>query len=199
LLPETVYKKDFLVDMTNHPELIRNVAIVGHIHHGKTSFIDCLVEQMHPDFYRYEDRDVRYTDTLFIEQQRGCSIKTQPVALIMQSSRNKSYLLNVFDTPGHVNFSDECTAAFRLVDGVLILVDVHEGMMLNTERLIRHAIQERLPITICLNKIDRLILELKLPPADAYAKLKFTLDQINNFVQYVFKQLILMKFLKNIW
>jgi len=104
----------------------------------------------------------------------------------MSSSRNKSYLLNIFDTPGHVNFSDECTAAFRLSDGVVIIVDVHEGMMLNTERLLRHAVQERLPITICLNKIDRLILELKLPPADAYAKLKFTLDQINNFVQSVF-------------
>lgn len=58
--------------------------------------------------------------------------------------------------------------------------------MLNTERLLKHAIQERLPITICINKIDRLILELKLPPNDAYAKLKFTLDQINNLVQYVF-------------
>lgn len=55
--------------------------------------------------------------------------------------------------------------------------------MLNTERLLKHAIQERLPITICINKIDRLILELKLPPNDAYVKLKFTLDQINNLVQ----------------
>lgn len=55
--------------------------------------------------------------------------------------------------------------------------------MMNTERLLKHAIQERLPITICINKIDRLILELKIPPADAYAKLKFTLDQINNLVQ----------------
>lgn len=56
-------------------------------------------------------------------------------------------------------------------------------MMMNTERLLKHALQERLPITICLSKIDRLILELKLPPADAYAKLKFTLDQINTLVQ----------------
>lgn len=55
--------------------------------------------------------------------------------------------------------------------------------MMNTERLLKHALQERLPVTICINKIDRLILELKLPPADAYIKLKFTLDQINNIVQ----------------
>lgn len=183
LLPETVYKKKFLVELTNHPHVIRNVAIAGHLHHGKTAFIDCLVEQTHPDFLRYEDKDVRYTDSLFIEQQRGCSIKAMPVSIVMQNSRNKSFLLNVFDTPGHVNFSDECTAAFRLVDGVVILVDAHEGMMMNTERLLKHAIQERLPITICINKIDRLILELKIPPADAYAKLKFTLDQINNLVQ----------------
>lgn len=58
--------------------------------------------------------------------------------------------------------------------------------MMNTERLLKHAIQERLPVTICINKIDRLILELKLPPADAYVKLKFTLDQINNIMQYDF-------------
>jgi len=57
------------------------LAIAGHIHHGKTSFIDCLVEQTHPDLFRYEDRDLRYSDRLFIEQQRGCSIKTQPVTL----------------------------------------------------------------------------------------------------------------------
>lgn len=55
--------------------------------------------------------------------------------------------------------------------------------MLQTERAIRHAIQERLPVTICINKIDRLILELKLPPTDAYYKLRFTIDQINNLLQ----------------
>lgn len=56
-------------------------------------------------------------------------------------------------------------------------------VMLQTERAIRHAIQERLPVTICINKIDRLILELKLPPTDAYYKLRFTIDQINNLLQ----------------
>jgi 116 kDa U5 small nuclear ribonucleoprotein component len=58
------------------------------------------VEQTHPDFLRYDDKDVRFTDTLYIEQQRGCSIKSMPISVVMQSSRAKSYLLNVFDTPG---------------------------------------------------------------------------------------------------
>lgn len=70
----------------------------------------------------------------------------------------------------------------RMVDGVVIFVDAAEGVMLNTERLLKHAIQERLAITVCINKIDRLILELKLPPQDAYFKLKQIIDEINGLI-----------------
>uniref|UniRef100_A0A8R1DRL3 Tr-type G domain-containing protein n=1 Tax=Caenorhabditis japonica TaxID=281687 RepID=A0A8R1DRL3_CAEJA len=181
-LPETVYKKEYLADLMDCPHIMRNVAIAGHLHHGKTTFLDCLMEQTHPEFYRAEDADTRYTDTLFIEQQRGCSIKAQPVSIVAQDSRNKSYLLNVIDTPGHVNFSDEMTAAYRLADGVVVLVDAHEGVMMNTERALRHAIQERLTVTLCISKIDRLLLELKLPPADAYFKLRLIIDQVNSIL-----------------
>lgn len=100
----------------------------------------------------------------------------------MQDLKNKSYLMNVFDTPGHVNFSDEVTAAIRLCDGVVLFVDAAEGVMMNTDRLLKHAIQEGLAITVCINKIDRLILELKLPPQDAYYKLKHLLDEINSLI-----------------
>ncbi|EYC15160.1 hypothetical protein Y032_0038g3661 [Ancylostoma ceylanicum] len=182
-LPETVYNKEYLADLMDCPHIMRNVAIAGHLHHGKTTFLDCLMEQTHPEFFRAEDADTRYTDTLFIEQQRGCSIKAMPVTIVMQDTRHKSYLLNTIDTPGHVNFSDEVTAAYRLCDGVVIVVDAHEGVMMNTERVIRHAVQERLPITLCVNKIDRLILELKMPPADAYYKLRLVIDQVNALLQ----------------
>ena len=84
---------------------------------------------------------------------------------------------------GHVNFSDEVTAAFRLSDGVVIFVDAAEGIMLNTERLIKHAIQEQLTVTICINKIDRLVLELKLPPADAYYKLRNIITELNGMMR----------------
>ncbi|WKX98450.1 hypothetical protein Q1695_013828 [Nippostrongylus brasiliensis] len=182
-LPETVYKKEYLADLMDCPHIMRNVAVAGHLHHGKTTFLDCLMEQTHPEFFRAEDADTRYTDTLFIEQQRGCSIKSMPVTIVMQDTRHKSYLLNIIDTPGHVNFSDEVTAAYRLCDGVMIVVDAHEGVMMSTERAIRHAVQERLPITLCVNKIDRLILELKMPPADAYFKLRLVIDQVNGLLQ----------------
>src|ERR1700761_3949560 len=100
----------------------------------------------------------------------------------MQDLKSKSYLLNVLDSPGHVNFSDEVTAAIRLCDGIVLFIDAAEGVMLNTERLLRHAVQEGLSITVCINKIDRLILELKLPPNDAYFKIRHILDEINSLI-----------------
>lgn len=101
----------------------------------------------------------------------------------MQDLRGKSYLMNVFDTPGHVNFSDEVTAALRLCNGIVLVVDAAEGVMLNTQRVLKHALQEGLAITVCINKIDRLILELKLPPQDAYYKIRHILDIINDIIK----------------
>ncbi|XP_065176725.1 116 kDa U5 small nuclear ribonucleoprotein component-like [Sycon ciliatum] len=182
-LPATTYEIEYLADMMDNPDLIRNVALVGHLHHGKTSFADMLIENTHPEMGAIEGRDLRYTDLLFTEQERGLSIKSTPVSLLLQDSQDKSYLVNLFDTPGHVNFSDEVTAGMRLCDGVVLFVDAHEGLMLNSQELIRHAVQEQLPITLCINKIDRLVLELKLPPTDAYFKLRQIVDETNSLIQ----------------
>ena len=129
-----------------------------------------------------EEKPVRYTDTLFTEQERGVSIKAMPVTLVMPDLNDKSFLLNLFDTPGHVNFSDEVTAALRLCDGIVLFVDAVEGVMLNTERILKHAVQEKMAITVCINKIDRLMLELKLPPQDAYYKLRCIVEEINGLL-----------------
>lgn len=182
-LLETTYEMEFLADIMDTPPLIRNVALVGHLHHGKTTFVDCLVRQTHPQFQTMEEKNLRYTDTLFTEQERGVSIKSTPITLVLPDIKSKSYLMNVFDTPGHVNFSDEITAAIRLSDGIVLFVDAAEGLMLNTERILKHAVQERLAITLCINKIDRLILELKLPPQDAYFKIKHVVEEINALLQ----------------
>ncbi|KAI5389710.1 hypothetical protein KIW84_075127 [Lathyrus oleraceus] len=117
------------------------------------------------------------------EQEKKISIKVVPMPLVLEDSNSKSYLCNIMDTPGHVNFSDEMTAALRLANGAVLVVDVGgEGVMINTGRAIRSAIQERLPIVVVMNKVDRLITELKLPPKDAYHKLRHTLDVINNHI-----------------
>lgn len=95
-----IYLYRFLADMMDNTSLIRNVALVGHLHHGKTSFVDCLIRQTHPSYQDNEEKNLRYTDILFTEQERGCSIKSIPITLLLQDIRNKSFLMNIFDTPG---------------------------------------------------------------------------------------------------
>lgn len=99
-LPETTYDMEFLADLMDTPPLIRNVALIGHLHHGKTTFVDGLVRQTHPQFRDTEERNLRYTDTLFTEQERGVSIKSTPITLVLPDIKQKSFLMNVFDTPG---------------------------------------------------------------------------------------------------
>eukprot|EP00055_Hartaetosiga_balthica_P000660 m.137158 g.137158 ORF g.137158 m.137158 type:complete len:969 (-) comp11333_c0_seq1:945-3851(-) len=183
-LPDTVYQKDFLADMMDHPDLIRNVVLAGHLHHGKSCFMDMLIEETHTVAWGPEsaERPVRYTDVLYTEQERKLSIKSTPMSFILPDTRGKSFLVNVIDTPGHVNFMDETTAAVRLADGLVLIVDAVEGVMLSTKIAIKQASLARIPVTLVINKVDRLVLELKLPTSDAYHKLKHTIDQVNNII-----------------
>ena len=189
-LPEVFYSREFMTDLLSFPEAIRNIAFAGHLHHGKTAFVDMLVMQTHDLQERMDkkigkrrDEQLRYTDTHFLERERGLSIKAAPISLVMQGTRGKSHLLNIIDTPGHVNFVDEVGASLRLVDGVVLVVDVVEGVQINTEQIIKHAVLEDLPMTLVVNKMDRLILELKLPPTDAYFKLKHVVEEVNTIIE----------------
>eukprot|EP00466_Bigelowiella_natans_P016450 jgi/Bigna1/72256/fgenesh1_pg.19_\ len=146
-LPKTKFDFKYLAGLMDHPNLIRNVALIG-----------------------------------FDEQKRKISIKSQPMSLVMQNLRDKSYLINVMDTPGHVNFSDEQTAALRIADGAIVVIDCVEGVMAQTARGLRHAVEEEVPVCVVLNKMDRLILELKLPPTDAYHKIHHTLEEVNKIL-----------------
>ncbi|KAI9101026.1 P-loop containing nucleoside triphosphate hydrolase protein [Phlyctochytrium arcticum] len=180
-LPTTYYNKEFMTDLMAYPSMVRNIVIFGHLHHGKTSLVDVLVSQTHDMTWDLESKE-RYTDVHELERGRGVSIKSMPMSLVMQDLKSKSYLLNIMDTPGHVNFSDEVTAAARICDGGVLVVDAVEGVMANTERLIKHLAAERIPITLVINKVDRLILELKLPPTDAYFKLRHTIEEVNSIL-----------------
>ncbi|KAL3586488.1 hypothetical protein D5086_013355 [Populus alba] len=129
--PSTYVSSQFLVGLMSNPSLVRNVALVGHLQHGKTVFMDMLVEQTHhmPTFDLNSEKHIRYTDTRIDEQERRISIKAVPMSLVLEDSNSKSYLCNIMDTPGHVNFSDEMTAALRLADGAVLIVDAAEGVM----------------------------------------------------------------------
>ncbi|KAJ1460268.1 P-loop containing nucleoside triphosphate hydrolase protein [Pelagophyceae sp. CCMP2097] len=174
----TRYKHEFMLSLMEQPGLQRNVAILGAMHSGKTALCDLLTEAA-LDVKWNPSKEVRFTDTRKDEQDRQMSVKSCPVSLVLPDTRGKSFLLNLVDCPGHVNFSDETSAALRAVDACVLVVDAVEGCMMQTERLIKHAINERVPITLVINKIDRLILELKMPAKDAYLKLAHTLDDVN--------------------
>lgn len=189
-LPPVFFDRSFMTDLMNFPDQIRNVALAGHLHHGKTAFMDMLVLETHDINDRLErrtgknrDEQLRYTDISDVERNRGLSVKAAPMSLVLQGTKGKSHLLNVIDTPGHVNFVDEVAASLRLVDGICLVVDVVEGVQVNTEQIIKHAVLEDIPITLIVNKMDRLILELKLPPADAYHKLRHVVEHVNTVIE----------------
>lgn len=188
-LPPVFFDRSFMTDLTNFPEQIRNVAFAGHLHHGKTAFMDMLVLETHDISDRLEtrtgknrDEQLRYTDVHVMERERGISMRSAPMSLVLQSTKGKSHLINILDTPGHVDFADEVASALRLVDGLCLVVDVIEGVQIHTEMIIRHAVLEKIPLTLIVNKVDRLILELKLPPTDAYYKLKNTIEEVNKVI-----------------
>ena len=180
--PELTVSPAFTQSMLRAPQLTRNIAVVGHLHHGKTLFMDILVGQTLKEPFD-PTKEVRYTDSRKDEQERGLSVKATPVSLVLASSTGKSFCLNIVDCPGHPSFSDEASAGMRAADGVVLVVDALEGVMMNTEKLVEMAMRERLPISLVINKVDRLILELKLPPNDAYYKLVHTIEEVNALIR----------------
>jgi len=109
-------------------------------------------------------------------------MKSQPITLVLPDVNDKSYLINFFDCPGHPNFWGEMCSAIRICDGAILVVDAIEGVMMGTEEIIKYLIREDIAITVVINKIDRLILEMKIPPQDAYLKIKHTIEEINNVI-----------------
>eukprot|EP00003_Mantamonas_plastica_P018092 TRINITY_DN2971_c0_g1_i2.p1 TRINITY_DN2971_c0_g1~~TRINITY_DN2971_c0_g1_i2.p1 ORF type:complete len:952 (-),score=335.58 TRINITY_DN2971_c0_g1_i2:2916-5771(-) len=181
-MPQTTYEKDFLAGLMAHPRVVRNVVVAGQLHHGKTSVMDMLIGQCHVDAWSAHD-ELAYTDNRVDEQEKGLSIKASPMSLVLPNLKGKHYVINALDTPGHVNFSDEVTASMRIADGVLLVVDAIEGLEVQTHRIIMHALANRLPIVLLINKVDRLIIELKLPPADAYHKLRAIIEEVNEVLR----------------
>ncbi|GJQ15369.1 hypothetical protein GpartN1_g7160.t1 [Galdieria partita] len=194
-IPKTTYKKEYLANIAGNAALVRNVAVVGHLHHGKTSLLDTLISQTHEIQWKdKQGRPLKYTDTRKDEVERAISLKATPMTILLPTMTGKNYAVHFMDVPGHVNFFDEVVTSLRIADGILLVVDVVEGLMSGTELVLKHALMEGLTITLVLNKIDRLILELRLPPSDAYFKILHTLDDINATIHKCVEQFRLENF-----
>ena len=189
-LPEVTYSREYMAQISKElPERIRNVAFVGNLHTGKTSLIDLIVQQTHIGVSAakkelQEFKPLRYLDTHKLETERGLTIGSKFVSLLVLDSRDRSHIFNLADCPGHPDFNDEVDTTLAVVEGAVLVIDVLEGLTKRDKRLLTALIKKNLPFLLVLNKFDRLILELRLPPSDFYHKVKYILDDINAFVYH---------------
>lgn len=185
-LPKTRYSKEYMINIAKEvPEIMRNVAIVGSFHSGKTSLMDLLISETHElDTIQNvkTHKPMRFTDNHILEIKRGMSIKLSSACLLLPNSKGKSYVFNFIDTPGHIGFKQEANAGLEAVDGCVLVVDAVEGLTFRDKIFLNEILERNLPFTLVINKIDRLILELRLPPSDCYYKLYHIIHEVNQYI-----------------
>ncbi|KAG2033690.1 P-loop containing nucleoside triphosphate hydrolase protein [Suillus americanus] len=167
------------------PANVRIITTLGHVDHGKTTLMDALLAANNIISHRMAGK-LRFLDSREDEQERGITMESSAVSLKFQvmgrpdEERSlKTYIVNMIDTPGHVDFSSEVSTASRLCDGALVLVDVVEGVCTQTIAVLRQAWEDNLRPILVINKMDRLITELKLVPTEAYQHLSRLIEQVN--------------------
>src|SRR5687767_15607105 len=128
---------------------IRNIAIIAHVDHGKTTLVDALLRQTHVH-RKIDDMGERIMDSMDQERERGITIRAKNASVTY-----KGVKINIVDTPGHADFGGEVERALRMVDGVLLLVDASEGPLPQTRFVLRKALEARLPVILVVNKVDR--------------------------------------------
>ncbi|KAJ8029425.1 Elongation factor-like GTPase 1 [Holothuria leucospilota] len=182
-------EKNKLVELQKKPSHIRNICILAHVDHGKTTLADSFISSNGIISSRMAGQ-LRYMDSREDEQLRGITMKSSAIALGFTKD-NEEFLINLIDTPGHVDFSSEVSTAVRLCDGALVVVDVVEGVSPQTHVVLHQAWLEDIKPCLVFNKIDRLITELKFTPLEAYLHLQQLLEQVNAVMGNLFASDIL--------
>ncbi|WP_456475357.1 elongation factor EF-2 [Candidatus Pyrohabitans sp.] len=167
--------------LMNKPEYIRNMGIVAHIDHGKTTLSDNLLAGAGMMSFELAGKQL-VLDSDVLEQQRGITIDAANVSMVHEYG-GESYLINMIDTPGHVDFGGNVTRAMRAVDGVVVVVCAVEGTMPQTETVLRQALKERVKPVLFINKVDRLINELRLTPEEMQRRFIEIISEFNKIVK----------------
>ncbi|KAI1330445.1 P-loop containing nucleoside triphosphate hydrolase protein [Xylariaceae sp. FL0255] len=176
-----------LAGLQRHADDIRNICILAHVDHGKTSLTDALLATNGIISPKLAGK-IRYLDSRPDEQIRGITMESSAISLHFSMLRRsapdaapvpKEYLINLIDSPGHIDFSSEVSTASRLCDGAVVLVDAVEGVCSQTVTVLRQTWVEKLKPLLVINKIDRLVTELKMTPGEAYIHISKLLEQVN--------------------
>ena len=162
-------------------ELIRNIGIIAHIDHGKTTLADSLLVGAGLLSPRMAGT-ARVLDYLDEEQKRKITIKTANISLLYKA-QGKPYIINLVDTPGHVDFTGKVTRALRVIDGAVVVVDAVEEIMAQTETVTRQALEEMVHPVLFINKVDRLITELQLNEEQIQKKLNQVISRFNDLIE----------------
>jgi len=175
---------DKVLRLAVNPECIRNVCTSAHIHHGKTAFTDNLLAaaglmasknagDLSEGMSTWQHSD---------EQERLLTVDSANVSMV-HDFNGKEYLINLIDTPGHVDFGGNVTRAMRAIDGTIVLICAVEGIMPQTETVLKQAIRERVKPVLFINKVDRLIKELKLNPEKIQERFLMLIKKFNILIE----------------
>jgi len=185
---------------------IRNMSVIAHVDHGKSTLTDSLVCKAGVIAAKHAGT-ARYMDTRADEQERGITIKSTGISMFFEYNiqsgevlktveetgdegvptnveiNKNSYLINLIDSPGHVDFSSEVTAALRVTDGALVVVDCVEGVAVQTGTVLRQAMAERVRPCLMVNKVDRALLELQLNGEEIYQNMVRAIENVNVIIE----------------
>jgi len=181
---ETMIEK--VMRITQNPRQIRNICTSAHIHHGKTAFTDNLLAasgKMAAKFAGQLEGGMatwQHSD----EQERLMTVDAANVSMVHEFD-HKEFLINLIDTPGHVDFGGNVTRAMRAVDGTVVLICGVEGIMPQTETVVRQALRERVKPVLFVNKVDRLVKELKLSPDQIAKRILALMAEFNQLLERI--------------
>ena len=170
-----------IVKLMETPIFVRNTSIIAHVDHGKTTLADSLLAAAGIISTQTAGQKL-FLDSWDLEQKRQMTVFASNVSLV-HTYQEKDYLINLIDTPGHIDFSGAVTRSLRAVDGALVVVDAVEGPMTQTETVLMQALRERVKPILFINKVDRLIKEIKLSPQEIQKKFAKILLRVNTLIE----------------